>query len=477
MKLYKNYIDGKWIESESKEIIQVDDPSNGKIIGEISCAKKTEVDLAVSAAKNAFSSRVLVDMPILERAKLMHRIAEETRKVANEGGKMLCYENGKALGSAIKEFNDVADMFDYYAGLTDKLEGKTIPVSPTVFDYTVLEPFGVSAHIVPWNFPLSMVGRSLACSFATGNSTIVKTAELTPLSATFFAQAIENAGVPNGLINIICGYGNEAGSYLVSHADVNHVVFTGSVATGKKILHACADKAIPAIVELGGKSAGIVYPDADLDQVIESARHGIFGVAGQICTAMSRLVVHQSVKDELIGKLVDLSKSLKVGAGYEEGVGLTPVISEKQLEKVEGYARSGIQQGAEAVHGGKRIERDGYFMEATVLNNVNQDMTVAREEIFGPVLSVLEYNDQEEAIHIANDTDYGLGAGVFTKDLKKASWTASKLEAGQVYVNKWFTGSHATPFGGYKQSGYSREKGIDALKSYLQVKNVGISLD
>ena len=477
MKLYKNYIDGKWIESESKEIIQVDDPSNGKIIGEISCAKKTEVDLAVSAAKNAFSSRVLVDMPILERAKLMHRIAEETRKVANEGGKMLCYENGKALGSAIKEFNDVADMFDYYAGLTDKLEGKTIPVSPTVFDYTVLEPFGVSAHIVPWNFPLSMVGRSLACSFATGNSTIVKTAELTPLSATFFAQAIENAGVPNGLINIICGYGNEAGSYLVSHPDVNHVVFTGSVATGKKILHACADKAIPAIVELGGKSAGIVYPDADLDQVIESARHGIFGVAGQICTAMSRLVVHQSVKDELIGKLVDLSKSLKVGAGYEEGVGLTPVISEKQLEKVEGYARSGIQQGAEAVHGGKRVDRDGYFMEATVLNNVKQDMTVAREEIFGPVLSVLEYNDQEEAIHIANDTDYGLGSGVFTKDLKKASWTASKLEAGQVYVNKWFTGSHATPFGGYKQSDYSREKGIDALKSYLQVKNVGISLD
>ena len=477
MKLYKNYIDGKWLETESKEVIQVDDPATGKIIGEISCAKKNEVDLAVSAAKAAFKSRVLVDMPILQRAKLMHRIAEETRKIADEGGKMLCYENGKALGSAIKEFNDVADMFDYYAGLTDKLEGKTIPVSPTVFDYTVLEPFGVSAHIVPWNFPLSMVGRSLACSFATGNSTIVKTAELTPLSATFFAKAIENAEVPNGLINIICGYGNEAGSYLVAHPDVHHVVFTGSVATGKKILHSCADKAIPAIVELGGKSAGIVYPDADLDQVIESARHGIFGVAGQICTAMSRLVVHTSVKDELIGKLVNLSKSLKVGPGYEEGSGLTPVISEKQLEKVEGYARSGIQQGAEAVHGGKRVERDGYFMEATVLNNVKKDMSVAQEEIFGPVLSVLEYDEQDEAIHIANDTDFGLGAGVFTKDLKKAAWTASKLEAGQVYVNKWFTGSHATPFGGYKQSGYSREKGIDALKSYLQVKNVGISLD
>ena len=476
MQKYMNFIDGKWLESQSKETIKVDDPATGEIIGEISCAKKDDVDLAIDAAKKSFESRVLVDMPLLARAKLMRRIADETRKIAKEGGELLCYENGKTLGAAVKEFNDVADMFDYYAGLTDKLEGKTIPVSKNVFDYTVLEPFGVSAHIVPWNYPLAMVGRSLSCSFATGNSTVIKTAELTPLSATVFAQALINAEVPNGLINIICGYGNEAGSYLVSHEDVNHVVFTGSVATGKKILHACADKAIPAVVELGGKSAGIVYPDADLNDVLDSARHGIFGVAGQICTAMSRLVVHKSIKDELVNKLVDLSKSLKVGPGIEKDTDLTPVISENQLQKVEGYARSGIQEGAEAAHGGKRIERDGYFMEPTILNNVKQEMTVAREEIFGPVLSILEYEDQEEAIKIANDTDYGLGSGVFTKDLKKASWTASKLEAGQVYVNKWFTGNHATPFGGYKQSGYSREKGVDGLKSYLQVKNVGISL-
>ena len=476
MEKYKNFINNSWVDSESKETIKVEDPATAKYIGEIACAKKTEVDLAVNAAKESFNNRILIDMPLLERAKLMHKIADETRKVAQEGGKMLCYENGKTLAAAIKEFNDVADMFDYYAGLTDKLEGKTIPVSHNVFDYTVLEPFGVSAHIVPWNYPLAMVGRSLACSFATGNSTVIKTAELTPLSATIFAKALQKAEVPKGLINIICGYGNEAGSYLVSHPDVNHVVFTGSVATGKKILHACADKAIPAIVELGGKSAGIVYPDADLNDVVESARHAIFGVAGQICTAMSRLVVHKSIKNELLDKLVDLSKSLKVGAGYEEGTELIPLISSNQLDKVEGYARSGIQQGAEAVHGGKRIEREGYFMEATVLNNVKQDMTVAREEIFGPVLSILEYQDNEEAISIANDTDYGLGGGVFTKDLNKAAWTASKLQSGQVYVNKWFTGSHATPFGGYKQSGYSREKGIQALNAYLQIKNVGISL-
>jgi aldehyde dehydrogenase (NAD+) len=238
-----------------------------------------------------------------------------------------------------------------------------------------------------------------------------------------------------------------------------------------------ADKAMPAVIELGGKSAGIVYPDANLDDVVNSARHAIFGVAGQICTAMSRLVVHKSIKDELVNKLVDLSKSLKVGAGYEDGTDLTPLISNNQLEKVEGYARSGIQAGAEAVHGGKRADRKGHFMEATILNNVTQDMTVAREEIFGPVLSVLEYEETEEAITIANDTDYGLGGGVFTRDLKKAAWTANQLQSGQVYVNKWFTGSHATPFGGYKQSGYSREKGVEALKAYLQVKNVGISLE
>ena len=476
MKSYQNYINGKWMDSLSKEKIQVEDPATTNVIGEIACAKNEDVDLAVDAAKKSFDSRILVDMPILERAKLMRRIAEETRKIAKEGGTILCYENGKTLGAAIKEFNDVADMFDYYAGLTDKLEGKTIPVSKGVLDYTVLEPFGVSAHIIPWNYPLAMLGRSLACSFATGNSTIIKTAELTPLSATYFSKAIENAGTPPGLVNIICGHGNEAGAYLISHPDVNHVVFTGSVVTGKKILHMAADKAMPAIVELGGKSAGIVYPDANLDDVVESARHAIFGVAGQICTAMSRLVVHKSVKDELITKLVDLSKSLKVGAGYEEGTDLTPVISSNQLEKVEGYARSGVQAGAEAVHGGKRADREGYFMEATVLNNVTQDMTVAREEIFGPVLSVLEYQDTEEAINIANDSDYGLGGGVFTKDLNKAAWTASKLQSGQVYVNKWFTGSHATPFGGYKQSGYSREKGIQALNAYLQIKNVGISL-
>jgi len=476
MKKYQSYIDGKWIDSLSKETIPVDDPATGKILGEMACAKKEDVDLAIEAASKAFKSRILVDMHPLERVKLMRKIAEELRKVSKEAGKLLCYENGKPLAGAEYEFVDAANYFDYYGGLTDKLEGKTIPVNKGVIDYTVLEPYGVSAHIIPWNYPISMLGRSLACSFATGNSTIVKTPEQTPLAAaSFFAQALEKAGIPKGTINIICGYGDEAGSYLTHHKDIAQITFTGSVPTGKKILHAAAERAIPTVIELGGKSAAIVYPDADLDKVVETAKGAIFGHAGQICSAMSRAVVHKSVKNELLEKLSKLSKSLKVGAGYEGGE-LTPVISEKQLQKVENYSRSGTQAGAEAITGGKRVDRPGYFFEATVFDKVKQDMTIANEEIFGPVLSIIEYQDPEEAIKIANNSDYGLAAGVFTKNLNQATEASNKLEVGQVYVNSWFTGSIATPFGGYKRSGFSREKGQEALKSYLQVKNIGIQL-
>ena len=435
MKKYQSYIDGKWIDSLSKETIPVDDPATGKVLGEVACAKKEDVDLAIEAASKAFKSRILVDMHPLERVKLMRKIAEELRKISKEAGKLLCYENGKPLAGAEYEFVDAANYFDYYGGLTDKLEGKTIPVNKGVIDYTVLEPYGVSAHIIPWNYPISMLGRSLACSFATGNSTIVKTPEQTPLAAaSFFAQALEKAGIPKGTINIICGYGDEAGSYLTHHKDIAQITFTGSVPTGKKILHAAAERAIPTVIELGGKSAAIVYPDADLDKVVETAKGAIFGHAGQICSAMSRAVVHKSVKNELLEKLSKLSKSLKVGAGYEGGE-LTPVISEKQLQKIENYSRSGTQAGAEAITGGKRVDRPGYFFEATVFDKVKQDMTIANEEIFGPVLSVIEYQDPEEAIKIANDSDYGLAAVVFTKNLNQATEASNKLEVGQVYVN------------------------------------------
>jgi len=478
MKKYQHYINGKWVDSTVKgENIVVNDPATEEAIGEISCAVKDDVDLAVEAAKKSYESKVLVDMPPMERASLMRKIAIELRKASKEGGKILCSENGKLLPAAEFEFIDAANYFDYYSGLTDKIEGRTIPVNSNVMDYTIYEPFGVSAHIVPWNYPISMLARSLSCSFAAGNSTVVKTAELTPLAtASIFAKAIDNAGVPPGLINIICGYGSGAGNDLTSHKDVSQIAFTGSVKTGKVILHAAAERAIPAVVELGGKSAAVVMPDADLDKVVNSAKGAIFGQAGQICSAMSRVIAHKSVKNELVDKLSNLANSLKVGHGSEDGTDLTPVISEEQLQKIENYSRSGQQAGANAVVGGKRVDRKGYFFEATVFDNVQPEMTIAQEEIFGPVLSVLEYSDEEEAVSIANNTEFGLAAGVFTNDVNKATSMASQLNGGQVYVNSWFTGSVATPFGGYKQSGYSREKGQEAIKSYLQLKNIGIQL-
>jgi acyl-CoA reductase-like NAD-dependent aldehyde dehydrogenase len=477
MKKYQHYINGEWIDSTGNQLIAVVNPATEEVIGEISAANKDDIGLAVAAAKAAYESRVLVDMNPMERAKLMRSIADELRKVSKDGGALLCEENGKLLGASEYEFLDAANYFDYYSGLTDKIEGQTIPVNNQVMDYTLYEPYGVSGHIVPWNFPISMLARSLACSFAAGNSTVIKPAELTPLATTsFFAQAIHNAGVPKGLVNIVTGYGVEAGAALTSHDDVAQITFTGSVKTGKTILHAAAERAVPAVVELGGKSAAVVLPDADLDKVVNATKVGIFSQAGQICSAMSRMIVHKSIKDEVLDKLSELAKSIKVGPGNEEGVDLTPVISEEQLQKVENYARSGLQAGATAISGGHRVDRKGYFFEPTIYADVKPDMTIAQEEIFGPFLSVLEYEDHEEAVHIANDTDYGLAAGVFTKDVDMATKTAAKLNGGQVYVNSWFTGSIATPFGGYKQSGYSREKGQQAIKSYLQLKNVGIQL-
>ena len=361
MKQYKHYIDGEWVESCAiDKKIKVLNPANEEVIGEITCAVQEDINKAVDAANKAYRSRVLVDMNPIDRAKLMRTIANELRKVSKEGGALLCAENGKLLAASENEFIEAANYFDYYSGLTDKIEGQTIPVNSQVMDYTVYEPYGVSAHIVPWNFPISMIARSLACSFAAGNSTVIKPAELTPLAtSSFFAQAIHNAKVPKGLINIVTGYGTEAGAALTSHPDISQITFTGSVETGKKILHASAERAVPAVVELGGKSAAVVLPDADIDKVVNAAKIGIFSQAGQICSAMSRMIVHRSIKDEVLNKLSDLANSMKVGPGDEEGVDITPVISAEQLQKVENYARSGLQAGANVVSGGNRIDRKG----------------------------------------------------------------------------------------------------------------------
>ncbi len=473
---WQNYIDGKWVDGAGGERIAIENPATGKNLAEIARATSDDVDRAVQAARKAFASRVLVDMRPAQRAQLMFEVARHFTEMADEIALAECLDNGKTLAGGRNEALAAARYFTYYGGAADKLEGRMIPLGAGYVDYTVPSPFGVSAQIVPWNFPLQIAARSVACAIATGNTVVLKTPELSPLSCTYIAEACRRADVPAGVVNVICGYGHDTGAALVAHGDIDHIVFTGSVPTGQSILRAAAERIIPCVMELGGKSAGIVFPDADLEQVAASTAIGIFSNAGQVCSAASRLVVHRSVYDEVVERIAARARALSIGPGID-GHDLGPLISSTQLDKVENYTLGAAQEGAEAVTGGRRAEgMDGHFMQPTVFTGVTPNMTIAREEVFGPVLAIQTFEDEDEAIALANGTDYGLCAGVYTRDLRKAHRAADRLIAGQIFVNEWFAGGVETPFGGTKRSGYGREKGQEALLNYVQTKNVGIRL-
>ncbi|WP_119460194.1 aldehyde dehydrogenase family protein [Rhodospirillaceae bacterium SYSU D60014] len=473
---WRNFVGGKWVDGAQGRRITIENPATAEPLAEIARAEVEDVDRAVTAARRCFETGGLTGLRPADRAALMFRIAAEIEVLAEEIGLAECLDNGKRLSDARGEATAAARYFTYYGGLADKLEGRSIPLGAGYVDYTIPAPFGVSAQVVPWNFPIALAARSLSCALATGNSVVIKSPELSPLSICLLAQACERAGVPDGAVNVICGYGSDAGAALVAHGDVDHIVFTGSVKTGQSILRAAAERIIPCVMELGGKSAGIVYPDADLDQAVASTAIGIFSNAGQICSAASRLLVHRSVHDTVVDRLVARAKDLSIGPGIEEH-DLTPLISAPQLDRVEAYCLAGVQAGAVAATGGRRVTgRPGHFMQPTIFTGVAPDMTIAREEIFGPVLSVMPFDEPAEAIAIANGTDYGLVAGVYTQDLALAHWSAERLVAGQVFVNEWFAGGVETPFGGTKRSGYGREKGQEALLNYVQTKNVAIRL-
>ena len=373
------------------------------------------------------------------------------------------------------EVEGSARYLEYYGGLADKLEGKYIPLGGGYVDYVVPVPYGVSAHIVPWNYPLEMTTRSLGPALAAGNACVVKSPELDPLSPAVMAEICDEVGFPKGAVNVVCGFGADAGADLAAHPGVDQIVFTGSVETGRSIMRAATERMVPCVLELGGKSAGIVYADADLDRVVESTQWGIFLNAGQACNAMSRLLVDRRVYADVVERIVAMAEGLTAGSGLDDHF-VTPVISAPQLDKIEGMCLSGSQQGARAATGGRRMEgTPGHFMQPTIFDQVEPDMTIAQQEIFGPVLSVIEFDGPEQAVAIANGTDFGLASGVFTRDLDRAHWTAERLEAGQVYVNEWFAGGVETPFGGFKLSGVGREKGQEAIYNYVQSKNVGIA--
>ncbi|MCT4556292.1 MAG: aldehyde dehydrogenase family protein [Pelagimonas sp.] len=475
---WQNYIDGAYVDGGAGRI-DVLDPATGEILAQHALADEADVDRAVAAARRVHLSGVLSDMRPIERGRMVQAMGTYLLEHKDEIAQTLTLEQGKPLWEADIEVEGAALYFEYYGNQASTVEGRSVPLGANYFDFTTHEPFGVSAQIIPWNYPLEMTARSLSAALATGNTCVIKTPELTPLTNAWFARAAEAVGLPKGTVNILCGLGHQAGAALSGHKDVNQIVFTGSVATGIAIAKAAAGNVVPCVLELGGKSAAIVHEDADLEAFETDARWGIFFNAGQVCSAMSRVIVHESRHDELVERLVNVAKSLSVGPGAERieaGPTMGAMVSDGQRDRAVGMVADAVAEGATLATGGHKLNRSGAFMEPTILSGVTPDMTIARDEVFGPVQSILSFRSDDEAIEIANSTDYGLVGGVFTRDLDRATRAAAKIRAGQVFVNEWYAGGVETPFGGYGKSGYGREKGREALWNYVQTKNVAIRM-
>ncbi|MFW8595177.1 aldehyde dehydrogenase family protein [Cribrihabitans neustonicus] len=473
--LARNFLAGQWAEGDAGRRIAVADPGTETHVADCALAGEESLARALEAARASFERGDLSAMRPAARGRMMQRVAAEIRGIAAEGAVLLCRESGKSLSAAQDEFEEAAQYFEYYGGVADKIEGKSIPLGPDYADYTLYEPHGVSAQVVPWNFPVSIAARSLAPALAAGNSVIVKSPELDPLALSMLGLALQRAEVPEGAVSILNGIGAELGTRLVASPEVDQIVFTGSVATGQAVLHAAAETVTPALMELGGKSAAVVFEDASLDTLMASLESGIFYNAGQVCSAMSRVLVHRSLYAEAVERATALAEGLSAGHGLDNP-GLTPVISAAQLDRIETLTASARNGGARVAAGGGRLEREGHFMAATILADVDPQSRVAQEEIFGPVACFTPFDSEAEAIAIANGTPFGLVAGVFTRDLARAHRVAQRLRAGQVFVNEWFAGGIATPFGGIGKSGFGREKGLEALYNYVRTKNIAISL-
>ena len=479
MKTYwQNYIDGAWVDGGAGRI-DVINPGTGEKLAEQALADVGDVDRAIMAAQRVHQSGALSDLRPVERGRMVQAMGRYLLEHIDELSQILTLEQGKPLWEARIEVEGAARYFEYYGNQAETVEGRSIPLGKDYFDFTTYEPFGVSAQIIPWNYPVEMTARSLSAALATGNTCVIKTPELTPLSNAWFAQAAEAVGLPKGAVNILCGLGQDAGAALSAHPHVNQIVFTGSVPTGIAIATAAAQNVVPCVLELGGKSAAIVHNDADLAAFENDVRWGIYFNAGQVCSAMSRVIVHDSVHDALVDRMVGVAQSLTVKPGVEQpefGPTMGPMVSEGQRDRAAQMVSDAQGQGATVSTGGRKMNIPGAFLEPTILTDVTPDMTIANEEVFGPVLSVLKFSTDAEAIKIANGTPYGLVGGVFTSNLDRATRAARQLRAGQVFVNEWYAGGVETPFGGYGKSGYGREKGREALWNYVQTKNVAIRL-
>lgn len=469
LETYDLFIDGDSNPAEEPERFETKDPATAEPFAMVARGREADIDRAVGAARSAFPS--WRSKAPKERGRLLTRFAERIREESNQLVELETRDNGKPISHARRDVETCARYFEYYAGIADKVHGDSIPLTDDYADYTVQEPLGVTAQIIPWNLPTNIFGRSVAPALATGNIAVVKPAEQTPVTAVVLAQLASDVGIPDGVLNVVPGFGDEAGAALSAHPDVDAVSFTGSVPTGIEVGQTAMENVTNVHLELGGKSPNLVFPDADIDGAVESTISGIFANAGQVCSAGSRLLVHEDVHDEFLDELVAKTNEMTVGAGMNDA-DMGPLVSEEQFEKVEQYFDVGREEVGAPVVGGNTLDRDGYFVEPTIFDGVANDMRIAQEEIFGPVLSVIEFGDEEEAFELANDVEYGLVAGIHTENVGRAHRFARDVDAGQVYINEWFAGGAETPFGGFKNSGFGREKGLAAVEAYTQTKNV-----
>jgi aldehyde dehydrogenase (NAD+) len=471
-------IDGARVGASDAGTFDVYDPSSGDILATVAKATKADVDRAVRAAHTALESKAWGGAAPAERGRIMIRIAQAIRDQAEDLATLESRDNGKPLRQARTDVQVAARYFEFFAGIADKIMGHTIPLGPGFLDYTVREPIGVSAQIVPWNYPIQIGARGVAPALAAGCAVVLKPSSEAPMTALRLGEIALACGLPPGVLNVVPGTGAEAGTALAGHPDINQLTFTGSVDVGIAVAKMAAENVVPVVMELGGKSPNIVFADADLDLATAGVSTAIFQNAGQTCSAGSRLLVERKAHGALVDKLTARAKSMRIGPGVSDP-DMGPIISKRQLETIEGYVKIGAGEGATIAAGGQRPSDAalgrGYYFQPTLLDGVSAGMRVAQEEIFGPVLAIIAFDDIDEAIAIANRSQYGLVSGVWTRDINKAMAVSSRIKAGQVYINTYGAGGGVElPFGGYKKSGYGREKGLESLASYTQVKNVCI---
>lgn len=470
-------INGKWLDAADGENFETLNPATGEVIANVAAGKKADVDLAVKAARGAFEG-AWKKTSARERGRLIYKLADLIEKNIDELAALETYDNGKPYRDSRNiDLPLVIECLRYYAGWADKIEGKTIPINGPFFTYTRHEPVGVVGQIIPWNFPLLMLAWKWGPALASGCTIILKPAEQTPLSALRVAELALEAGIPEGVINVVTGYGETAGAAIAEHMDIDKVAFTGSTEVGKLIMQAAARTNLKRVtLELGGKSPNIVFADSDLDAAVEGSFFGLFFNQGQCCCAGSRLFVESKVHDQFVEKVLARAKKHKVGDPFHPETCQGPQVSQEQFDKVMGYIQSGKSEGAKMLMGGNRVGNLGYFIEPTVFAGVKDDMKIAREEIFGPVMSIIDFKDMDEVVQRGNKTFYGLAAAVWTKDVSKAHRVAAELKAGTVWINCYDVFDTAAPFGGFKMSGIGRELGEYALNNYTEVKTVTVAL-